>query len=80
MAEPVRFARMQLAALNTLDSSPTLTFTGGTSGTVLGLVGDSDPLTTPALTAPDPELTRVRRGSTPASRSSRNQPFGQTRA
>ena len=60
--EPVRLAQFQVAALNTLDGAPTLTFTGGTSGTVFGLVGDSDPLTTPSLTAPAPQLTQVRRG------------------
>lgn len=60
--EPVKLAQFQLGALNTLDGAPTLNFTGGTSGTVFGLVGDSDPLTTPSLTAPDPQLTQVRRG------------------
>ena len=61
--EPEALARFQLVARNTLGSMPSLIFADGSTGTVLGRVGDPDPLhSNNGLVAPDPDLTRGRRG------------------
>jgi len=61
--QPETLARFQLVARQTLGSPPSVVFSGGPTGTVLGLVGDSDPLSTGGgLSAPPPQLTRQARG------------------
>ena len=61
--QPDTLARFQLVALSTLAATPNVTFSGGETGTVLGLVGKSDPLDDgEALTVQDPNFKRVRRG------------------
>ncbi len=61
--EPESLARFQLVGLATLAATPSLVFASGPTGTVLGLVGNSDPLHTGlGLTAPPPELIRQARG------------------
>ena len=54
---------MELVARSGLSASPSLSFADGSTGTVLGVVGDSDPFHTgTGMTAPDPDLSRARRG------------------
>ncbi len=61
---PAHLARLQLVPLATLTASPSVTFTSGETGTVLGLVNKSDPLDSgEGLTLGDPQLTRVTRGT-----------------
>lgn len=61
--EPAAVARFQLVARESLQATPSLAFVSGSTGTVLGLVGNSDPLDTDGgLTATSPELTRQARG------------------
>ena len=61
--EPEALARLRLIAREDMGPTPSLAFATGSNGTVLGLVGDSDPLDTGGgLTAPPPELTRQARG------------------
>ncbi|MFP6644529.1 MAG: FlgD immunoglobulin-like domain containing protein, partial [Candidatus Latescibacterota bacterium] len=61
--QPVALARFQLVARDGLQATPSLVFSSGATGTVLGLVGSSDPLDTGGgLTAPPAELTRQARG------------------
>ena len=61
--QPDTLARFQLVALNALAAVPNVVFSGGDTGTVLGLVGRSDPLDDgETLTLQDPNFLRVRRG------------------
>ena len=61
--QPDTLARFQLVALGTLTALPDVAFTGGESGTVLGLVGKGDPLDNgETLVLQDPEFTQVARG------------------
>ena len=60
-AEPV--ARFQLVATDGLEAAPDVVFSGGDTGTVLGLFGKGDPLDDgEGLSLLDPELTRISRG------------------
>ena len=62
-SQPDTLARFQLVALSTLAATPDVVFSGGETGTVLGLVGKSDPLDDgETLTLQDPDYSRVRRG------------------
>jgi hypothetical protein len=60
--QPAALARFQLVGLSTLGAIPSLVFTSGANGTVLGQVGDPDPLAIGDITAPPPELIRQDRG------------------
>ena len=61
--QPEALARFQLVAREALGSPPSVVFLGGPTGTVLGRVGESDPLSTDnGLSALDPQLTRQPRG------------------
>ena len=61
--QPKALARFQLVGLSTLAATPSLAFASGPTGTVLGLVGNGDPLHTGlGLTAPPAELVRQARG------------------
>ena len=62
--QPDRLARFQLVALESLEASPSVVFSQYETGTVLGLVGRSDPLdnSNDGLSLDNPVLTRVRRG------------------
>jgi len=61
---PTALARFQLVATNSLKSTPILSFSGGETGTVVGRVGQSDPVDDgEGLTLLDPQFKRVIRGS-----------------
>ena len=61
---PVAMARFQLVAQPTLGAPPSLVFSGGTTGTVLGLVGNPQPVLKGAgLVAPDADLNKQDRGA-----------------
>ncbi|MCC7261626.1 MAG: T9SS type A sorting domain-containing protein [Candidatus Latescibacteria bacterium] len=60
---PVALARFQLVAGSGLVASPSVTFSGGSTGSVLGVVNKSDPLDDgEGLSLLDPQLSRVSRG------------------
>jgi hypothetical protein len=60
---PEALARFQLVARKDLQATPSLAFATGSTGTVLGLVGNSDPLDTGGgLSVTPAELTRQSRG------------------
>jgi len=60
---PVALARFQLVATKSLAASPSVSFLGGSTGTVLGVVNKSDPLDDgEGLSLLDPQLSRVSRG------------------
>ena len=60
---PVALARFQLVASSGLVASPSVTFSGGSTGSVLGVVNKSDPLDDgEGLSLLDPQLSRVSRG------------------
>ena len=62
--EPAALARFQLVATSRLKSTPILSFSGGETGTVVGRVGQSDPVDDgEGLTLQDPQFTRAIRGS-----------------
>jgi hypothetical protein len=61
---PARLARFQLVGTSSLAASPSVTFVGGNTGTVLGVVGKSDPLDDgEGLSLLNPQFTRVTRGT-----------------
>ncbi len=61
--EPEALARFQLVARDDLQATPSLVFATGSTGTVFGLVGNSDPLDTGGgLSVSPAELTRQARG------------------
>ena len=61
--EPVALARFQLVGLSSLAGTPSLVFASGSTGTVVGLVGISNPLDVGGgLTAIGPDLVRQDRG------------------
>ncbi|MEW6750075.1 MAG: FlgD immunoglobulin-like domain containing protein [Candidatus Latescibacterota bacterium] len=62
--QPARLARFQLVPTSQLQASPSVVFSGGETGTVLGVVGKSDPLDDgEGLGLADPDLERVIRGT-----------------
>jgi len=61
--EPAHLARFQLVPTTGLKASPVVTFSTGETGTVLGVVGKSDPLdNVEGLSLVDPQFARVARG------------------
>ena len=61
--EPAALVRFELVARDDLQVTPALSFTTGSTGTVLGLVGNSDPLDSGGgLSVSPPTLTRQARG------------------
>ncbi|MFC1525327.1 FlgD immunoglobulin-like domain containing protein [Candidatus Latescibacterota bacterium] len=61
--QPEAVARFQLVALGTLGGAPSVIFSGGQTGTVLGLVGIAEPLSeSGGLDVTPPQLTRQARG------------------
>ena len=61
--QPEALARFQLIATDNLQATPSLVFATGSTGTVLGLVGNSDPLHTGGgLSVLPAQLTRQARG------------------
>ncbi len=62
-AQPARLARFQLVPLSGLVALPSITFSTGETGTVLGVVGKTDPLdSSEGLSLVDPQFTRVALG------------------
>ena len=60
---PVALARFQLVAGTGLVASPSVTFSGGSTGSVLGVINKSDPLDDgEGLSLLNPQFARVRRG------------------
>ena len=65
--QPARLARFQLVPTGNLVASPTMTFSTGETGTVLGVEGKLDPFDSgEGLTLVDPLFTRVARGTVTA--------------
>ncbi|MEE3258487.1 MAG: hypothetical protein VX293_04700, partial [Candidatus Latescibacterota bacterium] len=61
---PASLARFQLVPTGNLVASPSLTFSTGEKGSVLGVVGKTDPFDSgEGLTLLDPQFTRVIRGT-----------------
>lgn len=62
-SEPAHLARFQLVPTSALQAAPSVAFSTGETGTVLGVVGKSDPLDNgEGLSLVDPQFTRVARG------------------
>jgi len=61
--QPARLARFQLVPTTSLVASPSVTFATGETGSVVGVVGKTDPLDSgEGLSLVDPQFTRVARG------------------
>ncbi|MBI2501832.1 MAG: T9SS type A sorting domain-containing protein [Candidatus Latescibacteria bacterium] len=62
--QPAALARFQLVATSNLQDPPSVVFSKGETGTVLGQVGKSDPVDKDGdlLSIPNPNFKRVRRG------------------
>jgi len=62
--QPARLARFQLVPITGLVASPSVTFATGETGSVVGVVGKTDPLdSNEGLSLVDPQFTRVSRGN-----------------
>ncbi len=62
--QPARLARFQLVPTSSLAATPSVTFETGETGTVLGVVGKTDPLDNgEGLSLLNPNFKRVERGS-----------------
>jgi hypothetical protein len=62
-SQPARLARFQLVPIAGLVASPSVTFATGETGSVVGVVGKTDPLDSgEGLSLVDPQFTRVSRG------------------
>ena len=62
--QPVALARFEVVGRAGIGPSPSLVFATGSTGTVLGVIGESDPFHTgTGMTAPVPDLSRALRGT-----------------